>query len=484
VALDFLVLALHVIRPHPDPVAERFDPAKLTIFIICYNGEEIIAETLRQAMRHVPPEQIIVVSDNSKDRTVEIAQSMGVRVVSNERNYNKSMSINRHIHNVKTPYVLILDDDTLIGKTFLPTSLLDAGYAAVAFDVRPVVTSKLANKFQQFEYLKSMVIRKGLRTTTASVGNVSGAIGMFYTDELKRQATLHSGQQGGEDQQRTILTHLSDHGKGVVFCNSAVYTLAPDSLRAVFNQRAFKWNTSAHENFMLILRAILHPKTHYMLKLEKSYALFILLTDPFRMMFFGLILFAPFGSFLTHMSLIFGLYILIELVAWQKTGRESPLWIVLLFPIYAKMCAIARFIAHFYWLKKKHLYIVRNKFHRLITGRRLLREYAALITVLLTLWTLAAYKLAVIQSSGLTAAKKTDYAIPQWQFLEFLPADLTAASIILVIVAALVVTAYARRLGRNIAKATRPIRRLATTTKLRGKLATETAPANGNAITT
>lgn len=450
VGIDALMLGLHIFRHHPPVAAERFDPTKLTILIICYNGADILPETLRQAMKHVPPRQIIVVSDNSSDHTVEVAKAMGARAYANNRNYGKSMSINRHIHRVKTPYVLILDDDTLIGRTFIPTSLLDAGYSAVAFNVLPAPTRSLANYFQQFEYLKSMVIRKGLRTVSASVGNVSGAIGLYHTAALWKQAVLHSGQSGGEDQQRTLLTHLTQQGKGVVYCSSTVYTLAPDSLVKVFKQRAFKWNTAAHENFLLLLRAILHPDTHYMLKIEKTYALFVLLTDPFRMLFFYLILFAPIGSFITHILLIAAFYVVLEIAAWFKTGRENPLWVAILFPLYAKMCAVARFTAHFYWFKKKYVYSLRNHFHRLINGRHLLREYSLVSVLLVMLWSVATYKLYSLLAYS-SADASINYSIPMWQPLEWLPVSLSAIELIVSCFVIALMAKYAKAMYQALA---------------------------------
>jgi cellulose synthase/poly-beta-1,6-N-acetylglucosamine synthase-like glycosyltransferase len=451
-ALDIFILTLHILRPFPSSPSQAFDPKSLTVFIACYNGADIIAQTFKEALQHVPANQIIVISDNSNDDTVSIAKSMGVQVYENDKNYGKSMSINRHIHRVKTPYTLILDDDTLIGRTFLPTSLLDAGYSAVAFEVMPIPTKSLANKFQQFEYQKTMTIRKGLRASTGSVGNVSGAIGLYHTKALQAQAIRHSGQSGGEDQQRTLLTHLENAGKGVTYCGSTVQTLAPDSLAALFKQRAFKWNTSGHENFLLMLRAVLHPHTHYLLKIEKAYALFILLTEPFRMLAFFLILFAPIGSFMTHLALIWLFYVWVEMAAWLKTGRLSPVWVVVVFPFYGKLCAVARSIAHFYWYKKKYLYVVKNKFHRLISGRKLLREYAAVSTVLVVVWSIAIYKIVTLLRSS-SAGAKISYRIPQWQALESLPATISLAHILVIVFA---VWFLAGRLYRVLGRLQRP----------------------------
>lgn len=395
VSADGIIVILHVVRRHPERRAEIFDSSKLSILIVCYNGEKVLGEAIRQALRHVPPSQVVVISDNSTDATEEVARGFGVRVYRNFRNMGKSMSINRHIHKVATPYTLILDDDTLIGDMYIPTSLLDRGYAAVAFKVMPIPSRRLVNRFQQFEYRKSMVIRKGLKASVGAVGNVSGAIGLFHTHNILLQAFRHSGQQGGEDQQRTNLTHLESRGRGVTYYPSVVHTLAPESWRALFRQRAFKWGTAAHENFVLLFQVLLHPDTHFLLKLEKAYSLFILLSEPFRILFLLLVLFAPIGSFTAHLLTILLMYVGIELLSWIKTRRQDPVWAVLLFPLYAKFIAIARFAAHFYWLKKKYIYCIRHGFHRWIWDRRLISEYLLVLAVLTVLWGIALHKFVI-----------------------------------------------------------------------------------------
>lgn len=393
VSIDGLIIGIHLLLRQPKKQLVGFDPDKLTILIICYNGADVIEKTIRQALVHVPPQQIIVVSDNSSDNTDALASAMGVRVFRNYRNLNKSMSINHYIRYVTTPYTLILDDDTLIGQTFIPTSLLDDGFAAVAFNVMPIPAKNLANRFQSFEYRKSMVIRKGLKATMGAVNNVSGAIGLFHTEDLIRQSHRHSGQYGGEDQQRTILAQLESIRRGVTYSPSTVYTLAPPTLRAVFKQRAFKWGTATHENFLLMIRSLWHPRIHPLMKLEETYSLFVLLTEPFRVIFFLLVLFAPAGSFAAHILRLTLFYIVIEVCAWLKMGRKDPLWVVILFPLYAKYLSAARFTAHFYWLKKKYIYTYKNRFHRYILSRRLLAEYGITLAILSGIWVFAAIKL-------------------------------------------------------------------------------------------
>jgi glycosyltransferase involved in cell wall biosynthesis len=377
---DGLLVLMHLPRREVEHRKQTFDPRKLSIVIASYNGEDVIAETIRQAMVHVPAKQIFVISDASIDRTVEIARNMGVRVAQNKRNMQKAFSISIAMRWIRTPYVLLLDDDTLIGNTKIPTSLLDDGYAAVAFNVMPEKQPSLINAFQRFEYRKSMQFGKNLRANAAAVGNISGAIGLYPTKDLIEQATLHSGQFAGEDEQRTLLTQINAKGKGVTFSDNTVITKAPETYLQLYRQRAYSWSLAVPELFVLYWRVILSPRYHYLLKSEKAYLLYVYLTDPLRMLFFWALLMRP-----TNLALMYGFYVGLNFLVWLKLGRKDPFRTILFFPIYSLGLTICRFIGHFYWLKVKAIYLAK-RLYRYAERRHLLQEYAMVFCILAATW--------------------------------------------------------------------------------------------------
>lgn len=381
VLTDILYLALHLFRKPVRHSSLRFDPSKLTIIIACYNGEGIIGETIENALVHVPPQQIIVVSDASTDNTAKTAYAYGVRVYVNRRNINKAFSISQVMRYVDTRYVLILDDDTLIGKTFIPTSLLDEGYSAVAFNVMPQQTATLWNKLQRFEYRKSMFFSKSLRASAGAIGNISGAIGLYRTADLKYQSKIHSGQFGGEDQQRTALVHIYGNGKGVTYTNAVVETKTPNSLRSLFRQRAFRWNLSLPELFSIYWRIILNPKHHYLLKIDKAYQIFLYTTDPIRVALLWMTLLYPYKALIMYIA-----YLFLTIATWIRLGRKDSFGIILIFPFYRQAETLCRLIAHFYWFKIKYIYVFRERFQRLVTKRRVVFEYAIITIFITTIW--------------------------------------------------------------------------------------------------
>lgn len=377
---DGLFILLHLFRRETKHENVTFDPKKLTMVIACYNGEGVIGSTIENCLRHVPKDQIIVVSDASTDRTVEIAKSYGVRVHQNKINLNKAQSVHEGVKLAKTPYVLLLDDDVLIGDALIPTSLLDDGYTAVAFNVMPISAETVVNNIQRFEYRNSMNIGKSLRGTVGAVGNVSGAIGLYRTSDLLKQQDLHSGQFAGEDEQRTLLSHMYGTGKGVTYTDEVVHTLAPATFYSLYRQRAYSWSLAVPELFSLYWRIILSPKYHHLLKAEKAYYLYIYLTDPLRLLFLWALILRPRQLLLTYL-----LYLSLGVMVWFKTHRKDHLFVVLLYPLYTLWLTVCRFIGNFYWLRVKAKYL-RQRLYRNIEGRKLLAEYALVLTVFVASW--------------------------------------------------------------------------------------------------
>jgi cellulose synthase/poly-beta-1,6-N-acetylglucosamine synthase-like glycosyltransferase len=379
---DGLLLAFSTGRRTPavshGPAVRQDD---VSVIIACYNGSDVIGETLESLLVHVAPENIIVVSDCSTDDTVAVARSYGVRVVENRFNRNKPLSVSRVAPMVTTPYTLIIDDDTHVGPEPIPVELLRQGAAAVAFDVMPIETGTLVNRMQTFEYRKSMTLAKALMSEMGAVANVSGAVGLFRTADLRRQASRHSGHFPGEDLQRTLLAHLESEGRGVAFSSNQVETLAPASWRELYGQRAKKWGPAEHELLFLNFKLMLDPRVHFSLRYERGYSVFVLLTDPLRMLFFATLLFSP-GYFV----FLYLLYLPLEAAAWLRTGRKDPVTVVLLAPLYNLFKLVARFRAHFQWFRLKWDYLFRRRYHRLVAGRNLPVEYAGVAVVLAVAW--------------------------------------------------------------------------------------------------
>lgn len=382
---DGAFLLIHLVRRPIKQAKYKVNPSKVSAVIACYNGQDVIGPTIEHLLRQLPKDQIVVVSDASTDNTVKIAKSYGVKVLQNPRNMNKAFSISIGVHVVKTPYVLILDDDVLIGDAVIPTNLLDEGYSAVAFNVMPIKTDTFVNAIQMFEYRASMYIGKNLRANATAVGNVSGAIGLYRTNDLRSQAYLHSGQFAGEDEQRTLLSQLYGQGKGVTFSEETVYTHVPNTFFALYRQRAYGWSLAVPELLPLYMRILFSPRYHYLLKTEKAYNTYIYLTDPLRLLFLWTLLLRPKYLFLTY-----ALYFVLNFLMWVKTARKDQFLVVMIYPFYTLFLTLCRFIGNFYWLKVKIQYFSR-RFHRLVRQRYIVAETMAVLVVFVASWAISGY---------------------------------------------------------------------------------------------
>lgn len=382
---DGIFLVIHLLRKPIKHPQYSCDPSKVSAVIACYNGAEEIGQTIEHLKRHIPKDQIFIVSDASTDNTVAVARSYGVRVIENTENVNKAFSVSIGVHAVKTPYVLILDDDVLIGDAVIPTSLLDEGYSAVAFNVLPIKTDTFVNALQMFEYRVSMYIGKNLRASASAVGNVSGAIGLFKTKDLKDQAYLHSGQFAGEDEQRTILSHIYGSGKGVTYSEETVQTHVPNTFHALYRQRAYGWNLSVPELIPLYLRILFSPDYHYLLKSEKAYNLYLFLTDPLRLLFLWTLLLRP-----RYLVLTYGLYLILNIAMWLKTKHKDQFLVVLLYPFYTLLLGVFRHIGNFYWFKVKFVYF-KKRFHRRVYNRFIVAEALMVALLFVGAWGMSVY---------------------------------------------------------------------------------------------
>jgi glycosyltransferase involved in cell wall biosynthesis len=93
---------------HPSQTT-KYHKDDVTVLIPTLNEEEAIEKVIRE-VRECGFKNILVVDGYSEDRTVEIAKSMGVRVVYQE-GHGKSMAIKTGIEIAQTPYILIMDGD-------------------------------------------------------------------------------------------------------------------------------------------------------------------------------------------------------------------------------------------------------------------------------------------------------------------------------------------------------------------------------------
>lgn len=332
-------------------------PDEVTAVVPCHNSATVIRQTIQDLLQVLSPDRIIVVDDASTDNTAEIARTMGVRVFQFKKNKGKVSAVNFGIFRVKTRYTLLIDDDTRLGASRLPTSLLEEGYSAVAFNVLPsrrarelVNGTNFVSCLQRYEYSKSMEIGKRFQDATLSVSCISGAVGLFLTERLNNQHHTHTTIFAGEDLERTLKDLL--RGGQAAFVNEMVWTVAPDNWRGLTRQRLFSWYPGLYRNLSTFGRVLFAAKMPWRLRFEMVYNVYVIVSDPVKVYSFAALLIYRRWEYLVG---LYAIYLLMELYPFWVVEKKLPvvryyLLGFLAYPVYGVYNTFLRFLAIFVWV--------------------------------------------------------------------------------------------------------------------------------------
>ncbi|HEX2123282.1 MAG TPA: glycosyltransferase family 2 protein, partial [Thermoanaerobaculia bacterium] len=106
---------------------------KLTVSMITMNEEKAVAKVVGDIRRVVPPDTEILVVDSSKDRTAEIAQELGCRVIKQFPPQGYGPAMDRAVREASGDVVITLDCDDTYPVEVIPrlVQLIDEGYDLV-----------------------------------------------------------------------------------------------------------------------------------------------------------------------------------------------------------------------------------------------------------------------------------------------------------------------------------------------------------------
>lgn len=106
---------------------------QVAIVVPAYNEEGGIGPVLEELARLDPSWEVIVVDDGSTDRTAEIAESTGVRVIRHRTNLGYGASLKNGIAHARAPHIVITDADGTYPNERIPelVSLLDRYHMVV-----------------------------------------------------------------------------------------------------------------------------------------------------------------------------------------------------------------------------------------------------------------------------------------------------------------------------------------------------------------
>lgn len=218
---------------------------RYTVIIPLYNKEKTILDCLKSVFSQTKkPYEVIVVDDCSTDYSFEKVYYSEFKekiiLLKNFNNIGKAKTINRALSFVTTPFVLILDADTVLEPTFVHHAMkgfYDRRVKAVCGSVLPLSNNSLYSKSRLIEYALSVGYKK-FQTKINGMWVVTGCASMWRTAYIKK---IGFPDTIVEDMELTWQTQSKKDYKDryylVAYNPKAIcYTSEPETLESFVNQ--------------------------------------------------------------------------------------------------------------------------------------------------------------------------------------------------------------------------------------------------------
>jgi len=209
--ISFLILfLLGVKRPRPGRLVD-FRPS-VTVLIPAFNEERTIAATVESArLQTYPVEEIIVVDDGSKDRTREIAEKAGAKVISTPQNTGlKAKALNFGLKDVKTEIVVMIDADTVLAPDAIERILpgLSSDKVKVAGGV--VLSTRMHSFWTKARSVQYLIAFGLVRKAQAHWNGILVCSGCFFAAKTKFLREIGGVPENtvGEDMALTWMAYL------------------------------------------------------------------------------------------------------------------------------------------------------------------------------------------------------------------------------------------------------------------------------------
>jgi cellulose synthase/poly-beta-1,6-N-acetylglucosamine synthase-like glycosyltransferase len=243
--------------------------ARVVVVVPAHNEERRIGETLAALDRQsVSADQVVVVNDNSTDRTAAIAAAAGAVVLTTEGNSaRKAGALNQALRRLlpqldADDVILVQDADSALDDRFVEHGLryLRAGYGAVGGVFRGGPGGGFVGHLQRNEYAR---YARDVARVDGKCLVITGTAAMFRVDVLRAvsaarlDGSLPAGDGQGGVYDTTVLTEdneltfaLLHMGHRVVSpAECALETEVMESWRDLWRQR-LRWKRGAVENLV------------------------------------------------------------------------------------------------------------------------------------------------------------------------------------------------------------------------------------------
>ncbi len=238
----------------------------VTITIPAYNEEDTIEKTLLSVLQLDYPRQqmeVIVVNDGSRDATaqkvVEIQQKFPERkiILINQENKGKGAALNAALTQAQGEYFICMDADSTVQANALRMMLPyftqpDVAVVLPCLKVEDSSSNNLIQKMQRYEYIINMFYKE-LMGRLDCIHVAPGPFSMYKAAVLKIVGGFDEHNLT-EDLEMAIRLQKY-HYKLIQTFKTNVYTIAPGTLKGVYQQRN-RWykgsflNTLAYKNLI------------------------------------------------------------------------------------------------------------------------------------------------------------------------------------------------------------------------------------------
>lgn len=233
----YLTLGNLGIRKQRRMKPKRWRTPLVSVIIPSYRSGKTIKKTIRSALSLDYPRKEIVVVNDSRDSVPEICESMGVKCIQNPVRTGKPRSMARGLKASRGEFVLFLDSDTVISKTFLRKAVpwfSDSGVAAVI----PKYRSLNRKGFSALADIEDSVMSSLVRMTTF-FGTAFGLRGCAVL--TRRSALEETGIPETLTEDNELSALILESGKRIAYEESATaLTREPESLKALMRQKS-RW---------------------------------------------------------------------------------------------------------------------------------------------------------------------------------------------------------------------------------------------------
>ena len=243
---------------------EKFGATKNAVVVAAKNEENNIKKLLDdltcQTLENL---EIIIVDDNSTDKTVEIIKKYQnkypqIKLLSNI-GHGKKAALETAISNICVDFVFQTDADCRLSPTWAENILKTALKNDSQMVLAPVILVATNSKsvFQQLWVLESLsLITVTAGTCLAGIPTMSNGANIMYKLNRRKKASLNSKYAGGDDM--FLMQDFLKKHKKISYCfDSQVLTTVPKNWHQLLKQRA-RWveKSGGYTQFAVIFFAL------------------------------------------------------------------------------------------------------------------------------------------------------------------------------------------------------------------------------------